>query len=82
MSTKNEEELQMTEHDKEILEAMKKFRDSANELSRLWSEASSSTERWLDVDYPFEKSFDEVAMEIHKWHEEQTALMNAETTYG
>lgn len=68
----------MTEHDKEILEAMKKFRDSANELTKLWSEASPSTERWLDVDYPFEKSFDEVVMNIATWVEEQSAIMHAE----
>jgi hypothetical protein len=70
----------MTEHDKEILEAIKKFRDAADELSKLWAEASSSTDRWLDVDYPFDLSFDEVNMNIWKWHEEQRALMNAPTT--
>ena len=76
------EELRMTENQKLMLAEMQKLRDAANELSKLWANATASEDMWLDVDYPFEKSFDEVAMDIWKWHEEQTALMNAPTTIG
>lgn len=58
----------------DLLEAARAFRNAANRLSKVWSDHDSSTlmnglgsPEVLVDDYPFEHSFDEVALSISDW---------------
>lgn len=48
----------------EMKKAMKKFAEAANEMVELWDDETYETRCNLEDEYPFDKSFDEIASEI------------------
>lgn len=55
----------------QFLLALKRFKDSAYDLSNAWDEADHTGDFYKE-DYPFEKSLDDIVRNIHDWYDTQT----------
>lgn len=60
----------------EMLEKLEQFKKLAIEIEDIWHNLDDDAHARMSVDYPFEKSFDEMNAEIQVWVERQKTLLN------
>tara|TARA_R110000772_G_scaffold46279_4_gene105692 strand:+ start:126 stop:449 length:324 start_codon:yes stop_codon:yes gene_type:complete len=58
-----------------LKKVLKSFSDSAKTISEIWDENEKCHDA-LTVDYPFNESFDELALSISNWVENSNTMLN------